>query len=86
MLKLFPEMVDCNEGTLRCRNKVTPMYLACISKLPIEIIQFVYEKHKEMNAPNFILFNGEEIDIKNDILYINSTPKACRNVNIIFKN
>lgn len=40
LLRINPDFVKCNYGTLRCRNYITPLYYACINpNIPLETIK-----------------------------------------------
>ena len=68
MLDLFPEMVHTTEGIMRCRYKVTPLYLAVINdRIPIALVEKLARQHKQFNVPMTIELNGHDIPILHDL-------------------
>lgn len=68
MVELFPEMVQSAEGTMRCRCKVTVLYLAITNtKIPIALVDKIARQHKLFNVPMTIDVNGDAIHIIQDL-------------------
>lgn len=61
-----PEFLKFNEGTLRCRDAVTPLGIACYNdNIPIFIIDFLLKNGA--NPHDEIKFNGYECDLIDDL-------------------
>jgi hypothetical protein len=63
----IPESVYCDIGTMRCRDRITALYFACLNpNIPLETIKFLVEKGA--NPSRSIKLNGFWIPIIEDIL------------------
>lgn len=69
MVELFPEMVQCTEGRLRCRDEVTPLYFACINNFSIQTLETIARQHRRLNVVNTINVNNEAVSIRTDLEY-----------------
>lgn len=70
IIKLTPDSINCIGGSLRCRDFITPLYMACINtKIPIYIIELLLKNGANKN--HLIKVNGKKMsmldDLKNNI-------------------
>lgn len=51
LVKLTPQSLHCILGSLRCREEVTPLYMACLNvKIPLHIVEFLLQNGADPNA------------------------------------
>lgn len=63
---LFPESINCNKGVLRCRDLITPLYMACTNEIiPEKVVEFLISKGA--NNKHKILLNSCEQNMWNDL-------------------
>ena len=68
MIEIFPEMVQSTEGTMRCRNKIPPLYLALFNKnIPLATLLKLAKQHKKFNMKLTINLNCSPISFVDDI-------------------
>tara|TARA_Y100000768_G_scaffold388993_1_gene389837 strand:- start:9187 stop:10041 length:855 start_codon:yes stop_codon:yes gene_type:complete len=88
VLKLFPECIYSNFGSLRCRNNITPIAAACYNYgISLVIIESLIKMYPDFNRK--IISNGNEIDLIEDINSLGlSGSSTQRNINLskIFDN
>ena len=81
IIKLVPNSIKYRFGQLRCREKITPLYVACTnSNIPNNIIEILLQN--KANPKQSIVLNGYQIsilaDLKNNISdkrFLNITNK-----------
>lgn len=62
IVKLMPQSIGCILGTLRCRNDVPPLAIACINvNIPLHIIEFLLQQGANPNAT--LKFNSHPVRI-----------------------
>ena len=67
VISIMPSSLNSYYGRLRCRYNVSPLYAACVNKnIPIHVIKFLLEKGS--NLENFILLNGSNVKIIDDLV------------------
>lgn len=62
---LFPQSIHYDEGILRCRDKITPLYIACTNNIPLNIIELLLRYGADHRKP--ILVNNSERSILKDL-------------------
>lgn len=82
VLKLFPECIYSNFGSLRCRNNITPIAAACYNySVSLVIIESLIKMYPDFNRK--IICNGNEIDLIEDINSLGlSGSSTQRNINL----
>ena len=59
MIKEYPRMINYSDGELRCRDKVSAFYIACLNnKVPVEVIDAMLTADPKL-INNQILVNGK---------------------------
>ena len=81
IIKYIPESLNYNDGNLRCRYKVTPLYIACLNSfIPINIIERLMKKSNIF----YIFVNGHKVNMLTD-LYQNISQIRYEKISNIFK-
>ena len=66
IINLIPNILQCTLGTLRCRDNMTALHLACVNpNIPIKIIKYMIFKGADLNQTYFL--NNKKINIIDDI-------------------
>lgn len=66
MIKYYPESINFKDGSLRCRNEVTPLFASCINhNIPLDIIRLLIDNGADKNHQ--ILVNGYKTDYLIDL-------------------
>ncbi len=66
IVKLTPQSMHCILGTLRCRDDVPPLVVACINvNIPLHIIEYLLQQGANPNAT--LKLNGRDISILEDL-------------------
>jgi hypothetical protein len=82
IVKLIPNVMNCNLGTLRCRDLITPLCAACVNEnIPLHIIKFLHANGA--NIKQKIRVNGHNVDILDD-LNDNTMSSRYTAINSIF--
>ena len=83
IVKLIPGTINSKAGVLRCRQYVSPLYLACINTaIPIRIIKYLISKG--CNTSDKLMLNGAEVSILDD-LYDNIDIYRYNQIKTIFE-
>lgn len=66
LILLNPQSIHCDWAELRCRDNITPLYLACSNPtIPLSIVELLLKYGADKNKP--IVLNNKKISIIKDL-------------------